>query len=91
MSIFRILYVTLPSPRSEPDMVWPGFLTVVLRVSGFLTLEFSMAGCLGGSLPLAQGMILESWDQVPHWASCMEPASSSACVSTSLSVSLMNK
>ena len=48
-------------------------------------------GCLGGSaierLPLAQGMILESWDQVPHQASCVEPASPSACVSASLSLS----
>ena len=48
-------------------------------------------GSLGGSavwrLPLAQGMILETQDRVPHWASCKESASPSACVS----VSLMNK
>ena len=31
--------------------------------------------------------LLESWDQVPHWAPCMEPASPSAYVSTSLSLS----
>ena len=52
-------------------------------------------GRLGGSavehLPSAQGMILESWDWVPQQAPCMEPASLSACVSASLSVSLMNK
>ena len=45
-------------------------------------------GSLGDSmvwhLPLAQGMILESWDGVPRWAPYMEPASPSACVSTSL-------
>ena len=50
-------------------------------------------GSLGGSvverLPSAQGMILETQDQVPRRAPCMEPASPSACVS--LSVSLMNK
>ena len=50
-------------------------------------------GRLGGSvverLPSAQGMILESQDRVPHWAPCMEAASLSAYVSTSLSV--MNK
>ena len=50
---------------------------------------------LGGSvvecLPLAQGMIPGSWDGVPHQAPCMEPASPSAYVSASLSVSLMNK
>ena len=50
-----------------------------------------VAQCLE-HLPWAQGVILESWDRVPHWAPCEEPASSSACVSTSsLSVSLMNK
>ena len=52
------------------------------------------SGRLGGSvverLTSAQGMILESWDQVPHLAPQGEPASPSACVSASLSVSLMN-
>ena len=43
--------------------------------------------------PSAQGVILETWDQVPCPAPCMEPASPSAYVSASLflSVSLMNK
>ena len=49
-------------------------------------------GSLGGSaverLPLAQGVILESRDQVPHRAPCMEPASPSACVSATLALSL---
>ena len=48
-------------------------------------------GHLGGSaiehLPLAQGVILESQDRVPHQAPCMRPASLSACVSASLCVS----
>ena len=52
-------------------------------------------GSLGGSaverLPLAQGVILESQDQGPRWAPCMEPASPPAYVSASLYVSLMNK
>ena len=52
-------------------------------------------GCLGGSvverLPSAQGVILGCWDRVLCQTSCMEPASPSACVSVSLSVSLMNK
>ena len=51
--------------------------------------------CLGGSvvghLPLAQGMILEFRDQVPHQAPCMEPASPSACVSAPLSLSLSHE
>ena len=41
--------------------------------------------------PLAQGVILEARDQVPHQAPCMEAASPSARVSASLSVPLMNK
>ena len=35
-------------------------------------------------LPLAQGVVLETWERVPHRAPCREPASPSACV-------LMNK
>ena len=58
-------------------------------------LKRMLQGRLGGSvvecLPLAQGMILESWDRVPRWAPCRESASPSAYVSTALSVSLMNK
>ena len=49
-------------------------------------------GSLGGAavwrLPLAQGAILETRDQVPRPAPSMEPASPSACVSASLSLSL---
>ena len=52
----------------------------------------TVGGSLGGSvvwgLPLAQGAILESQDRVPHRAPSMEPASPSACVSASLSLSL---
>ena len=63
----------------------------VLICSGFL-LRFILKGRLSGSavkcLPLAQGVILESRDRVPHWAPCMEPASPSACVSASLPLSL---
>ncbi|CAD7682007.1 unnamed protein product [Nyctereutes procyonoides] len=47
------------------------------------------SGHLGGSvvehLPLAQGVILESWDGVPHRAPCRDPASPSAYVSDPLS------
>ena len=38
--------------------------------------------------PLAQGMILETPDQVPRQAPRMEPASPSACVCASLSLCL---
>ena len=52
-------------------------------------------GCLGGSvvehLPSALGVILGSQNRVPHQALYMEPATPSAYVSASLSVSLMNK
>ena len=55
---------------------------------------YGQPGWLSGLVqPSAQGLILETQDQVPHRAPCMEPASPSACVSAplSLSVSLMNK
>ena len=49
-------------------------------------------GCLGGlvveRLPLAQGVIPESWDRAPHRAPCMEPAFPSACVCLSVCVCL---
>ena len=47
---------------------------------------------LSGLAPLsAQGRILETRDRVPRRAPCMEPASPSACVAASLSLSLINK
>ena len=49
--------------------------------------EGSVVECL----PLDQAMVLESWDRVPHWVPHREPASLSAFVSASLSMSLMNK
>ena len=42
-------------------------------------------GWLGVEHVLAQGVILGSWDRVPHWAPHKEPASPSTYVS------LMNK
>ena len=61
---------------------------------GQLDIKKNNEGHLGGSvverLPLAQVVIPGSWDQVPS-GSLWEPASPSAYVSASLSVSLMNK
>ena len=37
--------------------------------------------CSGLAPPAAWGVILETWYRVPCQASCMEPASPSACVS----------
>ena len=52
-------------------------------------------GDLDGSvvehMPLAQVVILGSWDRVLHQAPNREPASPPAYVFASLSVSLMNK
>ena len=42
-------------------------------------------------LPLAQGVIPEFWDRIPHQAPLEELAFLSAYVSVSLSVSLINK
>ena len=42
---------------------------------------FGQPGWLSGlAPPLAQGVILETRDRVPHGAPCVEPASPSACV-----------
>ena len=58
-------------------------------------LKSLVLGHLSGSvverLPSAQVMTPGSWDRVLHRAPCMEPASPSAYISVSLSVSLMNK
>ena len=52
-------------------------------------------GPLGGSvvesLPSAQGVILESWDRVLHWAPWKEPASPSMSLPVSLGLSWINK
>ena len=48
----------------------------------------SLGGSAVGHLPWAQGVILESQDQVPHQVPCVEPASPSACVSLPLSLFL---
>ena len=46
-----------------------------------------VAGWLSSLVPaFSLGVILETWDRVPHQAPCMEPASPSACVSASLCV-----
>ena len=56
-----------------------------------ILLKAQHMGRPGGSavehLPLAQGMVPGSWDRVPRWAPCEEPASPSAYVSASLCVS----
>ena len=63
--------------------------------SGEKVIKRRARGSLGGSvvslLPLAQGVILGSRDRVPRRAPGMEPASPSACVSASLSASLIDK
>ena len=53
--------------------------------------KIDVMGSLDGSvvwcLPLAQGVVLGTWDRVPCQNPCMEPVS----LSLSLSLSLMNK
>ena len=83
-----LISLALTPPPLTPATPSLGELAVEVLVT---RLHVSL-GRLGGSgverLPSAQGVILGSWDQVPHWASCMEPAFSSACVSASLSLYL---
>ena len=68
-------------------------ILIKLNLIKFLHFEnFSKRDPVGGSvvehLPLAQVVIPGFWDQIPHWPPCMEPASPSACVSASPSLSL---
>ena len=60
-----------------------------------ITEEICFLGHPGDSvvehLLLAQDVILESWDSVPHQAPYGEPASPSACLCLSVCVSFMNK
>ena len=67
----------------------------LLDIAFVKLLQKLFEGCLGSSvvehLPLAQGMILESWERVLHQVPHREPASPFAYVSASLSVSFMNK
>ena len=71
------------------------YITVVLRLGGKYrerksekTKKWENGGSLGGSvvwcLSLAQGMVLETLDEVPGPVPCMGSASPSACVSLSL-------
>ena len=69
-----------------PTHPWPQAITNQLAVT-----ISTLWGRLGSSavehLPLAQVMIPESWDRVPHQAPFKEPASPSAYASASLCVS----
>ena len=56
-----------------------------------MAIQEHLGGLVVEQLPLAQGVIPGSWDQVLHQAPHREPVSPSACVSASLSMSLMNK
>ena len=71
-----------------------GFSSVALIYAGlasFIFIHIGVGWRLGGSvvecLLLAQCVIPESGDRVPHQASCLKPTSLPACVSASLCVS----
>ena len=72
-----------------------GFILVGFGTFRSLPFKINILGHLSSSvvehLPLAQGVIPGSWDRVPHQDPRMEPASPSACVSASLSLSLVNE
>ena len=59
--------------------------SIIFQVSTTKVVKNKCRGQVGGSaverLPLAQGVILETWDRVLRRAPCVEPASPSACVS----------
>ena len=78
---------------------WGGGIYPAWCLLSFLDLWFGFCinlgkvgqpGWLSGlAPPSAQGVILKAWDWVSRQTPCMEPASPSACVSASLSLSLI--
>ena len=97
---------SLCHPTTLPDALYPQSLHTLpsargtrMPLASWLLSAFKiqlMRNAWGGSvverLPLAQGLIPDSQDRVPHRAPCMESASPPfACVSASLSESLKNK
>ena len=73
--LFNFLYHPIASPNSTYQKHFKEQIWAALWHSGLAP-------------PAAQGVILETWDRVPHRAPCMEPASPSACDRSSCSVSL---
>ena len=65
-----------------------GLEILLLHIQTIRIINIGQPGWLSGlALPSAQGVILETQDRVPHQTPCMEPASPSACISASLSLS----
>ena len=83
-----ILGTKVPCQATETNH---DFLLLTYTQSVEISLKGQPGWLSGLAPPAAQGMILETLDRVPRRALCMEPASPSAYVSASLSVSLMNK
>ena len=71
--------------------MYEGKLWIIIKKQNKCSLKGPPGGSVVERLPSAQGVTLGSRDQVPHRAPWMEPVSPSACVSVSLSVSLMNR
>ena len=65
----------------------PGYILLSIFLDSFLKIWDAPGVSVVEHLPLAQIMIPESWDRVPHRAPHEEPASPSAYVSASLCVS----
>ena len=79
-----------PSRHEWIKKMW--FMYTMEYYSAIRKDEYGQPGWLSRlSLPSAQGLILETWNLVPRQAPSMEPASPSAYVSASLSLSLMNQ
>ena len=92
---YNLEFYVFPTTEEMNYLVWKNVITGIF----LLVLKIIVVGHLGGSvvecLLLAQVVILGSWDGVPHRAPRIpareEPASPSAYVSASFSVTVMNK
>ena len=70
--------------------LWESLEEYILQFLSRNQVQKHLGGSVVQHLPLTQVMVPGFWNRVPHRAPCGEPASPSACVSASLSVSLMN-
>ena len=69
-------------------ILWTFFRELEQITLRFVWNQGSGGGAVVWRLPLAQGAILETRDRIPRRVPCMEPASPSAYVSASLSLSV---
>ena len=89
---FFMFFINPMAKTNQPTNKKPPCICFITVKPDFLKNHTGQPGWLSGlAPPSAQGVILETRDRVPYWSPCVEPASPSACVFASLSLSQINK